>query len=315
MSAKLPKTTPIYVVGPTASGKSRIAIEIAKRLDGVIVSCDSMQIYKKLDIGTAKETAENRALVDHRMIDFLEPDSNFSVAEYAEMAKVEIENIQKAGKTPIIVGGTGLYFESLIYPYDFSNTNKDEKLREELTNMLELNGAEFMHAKLAELDPESAQKIHPNNTKKVVRALEIVMQSNQPKHNSQQKPDLSDSDIIMIGLNGDRSKLYDKINARVDAMFDQGLVQEVYSIGNFEYQSMQAIGYKEFSAYKPTILNNKYTLTEYEISSIKDKIKQHTRNYAKRQITWFKRYKFVGWFEPDNIDDIMIYITNRLKTD
>lgn len=307
MSKILP---PIYIAGPTASGKSALAVKLASKFDSVIISADSMQIYRTLDIGTAKEDISIREKIPHKLIDVVDPNEEFSVAEFARLAKIEIENAQNSGKLPIIVGGTGLYFEALLYPMSFANTNKNDALRESLQQELENIGAHAMHQKLESLDPQTANRLHENDTKRVIRALEIVLSTGKTLEKNQderQKPD-----VIMVALNTDRDVLYDRINKRVDKMFDEGLVQEVLSVGDFTYQSMQAIGYKEFANCNFSVENGKYVVDDAELDQIKDKIKQHSRNYAKRQLTWFRKYDFVKWFDINDVDGAIDYISQKI---
>ena len=301
---------PIYIAGPTASGKSALAVKLAEIFDSVIISADSMQIYRTLDIGTAKEDPSVRARIPHKLIDVVNPSDEFSVAEFARMAKIEIEKAQNEGKLPIVVGGTGLYFEALLYPMSFSHTNKNEELRANLQDELQRIGAHAMHEKLANLDPETANRLHENDTKRVIRALEIVLSTGKTLEQNQderQKPD-----VIMVALNTDRDVLYERINKRVDKMFDEGLVQEVLSVGDFSYQSMQAIGYKEFANCNFSLKNDKYVVGDAELDQIKDKIKQHSRNYAKRQLTWFRKYDFVKWFDINDVDGAIDYISQKI---
>ena len=302
---------PIYIAGPTASGKSALAVKLAKIFDSVIISADSMQIYRTLDIGTAKEDPVVRARIPHKLIDVVNPSDEFSVAEFARMAKIEIEKAQNEEKLPIVVGGTGLYFEALLYPMSFSNTNKNEELRANLQDELQRIGAHAMHEKLANLDPETANRLHENDTKRVIRALEIVLSTG--KTLSQTQDEREKPDVIMVALNTDRQALYERINARVDKMFEQGLVQEVLSVGDFSYQSMQAIGYKEFADCKFTVENGKFVIKQFELDQIKDKIKQHSRNYAKRQLTWFRKYDFVKWFDVADADGAIEYMTEKIR--
>lgn len=302
---------PIYIAGPTASGKSALAVKLATIYDSVIISADSMQIYRTLDIGTAKEDPSVRAKIPHKLIDVANPSDEFSVAEFARMAKIEIEKAQNEGKLPIVVGGTGLYFEALLYPMSFSNTNKNEELRANLQDELQRIGAHAMHEKLANLDPETAKRLHENDTKRVIRALEIILSTG--KTLSETQDEREKPDVIMVALNTDRQALYERINARVDKMFEQGLVQEVLSVGDFSYQSMQAIGYKEFADCDFTVENGKFVVDQSALDQIKDKIKQHSRNYAKRQLTWFRKYDFVKWFDVNDADDAIKYITEKIN--
>lgn len=307
MSKILP---PIYIAGPTASGKSALAVKLASKFDSVIISADSMQIYRTLDIGTAKEDISIREKIPHKLIDVVDPNEEFSVAEFARFAKTEIENAQNSGKLPIIVGGTGLYFEALLYPMSFANTNKNDALRESLQKELQNIGAHAMHQKLESLDPQTANRLHENDTKRVIRALEIVLSTGKTLEQNQderQKPD-----VIMVALNTDRDVLYERINKRVDKMFDEGLVQEVLSVGDFSYQSMQAIGYKEFANCNFSLKNDKYVVGDAELDQIKDKIKQHSRNYAKRQLTWFRKYDFIKWFDINDVDGAIDYISQKI---
>lgn len=302
---------PVFIAGPTASGKSALAVKLARKFDSVIISADSMQIYRGLDIGTAKESEQIRREIPHKLIDVVDANEEFSVAEFAQKAKTEINEAQKQGKLPIIVGGTGLYFESLLYPMSFAGTIKNVELRERLQSQLEEIGAEAMHEKLRKLDEQTAQRLHANDTKRVIRALEIIISTG--KTLAQNSDERTVPDVIMVALDTDREKLYDRINKRVDKMFDDGLVNEVLSVGDFSYQSMQAIGYKEFAGCNFTKSDQGYVIDSAELQQIKDKIKQHTRNYAKRQLTWFRKYDFVKWFDVADQDGAIEYITQQIK--
>lgn len=301
---------PIYIVGPTASGKSALAVEIARIFDSVIISADSMQIYKGLDIGTAKVDKSLQAEIEHKLIDVVNVDEEFSVAEFATLAKQEIQNAQQHNKLPIVVGGTGLYFEALFYPMSFAGTVKNPELRDRLKDDLEKFGAHYLHQRLVEVDKESADKLHENDTKRVIRALEIVLTTG--KTLKQNRDDIEKPSVFVVGLNTDRAVLYDRINKRVDEMFDQGLVDEVLSIGNFEYQSMQAIGYKEFAGVDYKIANSKFIIDDNALIEIKDKIKQHSRNYAKRQLTWFRKYDFINWFDCNDLQSAIKFIKKHV---
>ncbi len=285
----------ILVVGATASGKSQIGVNLAKKYNGEIISCDSMQVYRDMNIGTAKITSEEMQSIPHYMIDIVNADAQFSVGEYASMADEAINDIISRGKVPIIVGGTGLYVDGILYPMTFGG-DKNIEIRAELESQFALYGKEYMHSMLAEIDPIDAQKIHPNNVKRVLRALEIYKTTGTCKSNLQEKNKDLKYEVCMIALDVDRNVLYQRIDTRVDKMFEIGLLNEVKQLLSngvgFENQSMQAIGYKEFKDY----FNATKTLEEtVEI------IKQNSRNYAKRQLTWFKKYDFAKWYNPSNI--------------
>ena len=293
----------LFIVGPTASGKSNFAVQVAKLLKTDVISSDSMQIYKDMTVGTAKITPEEQQGVTHHLIDFVNPKDSFSVAEYREKALPIIDELLKNGKTPIISGGTGLYVNGILYPMNFSDTSKDDKLRKSLENEYDEKGADFMHEKLAALDEKSALKIHKNDKKRVVRALEINLTHGNRDENDMKKPSY---EYEMIGLSGgDRAVLYDRINKRVDKMFENGLIDEVKSLINtgvsFDCQSMQAIGYKEFKGFFDGILSE---------NDLKELIKKDTRNYAKRQLTWVRQYKDIKWFDAAN-DDAYEYIKDK----
>ena len=297
------KNKVIFIVGPTASGKSDMAMSIAKTFDCEIISCDSMQIYKGLNIGTAKESEENRQKVKHYLIDVVNFDEEFSVAQFQKLAFEAMDEIWQKGKTPLIVGGTGLYVESLLKPLSFSNTDKDTAIREQLKNDLEKYGAVELFRRLSEVDSETAKKLSVNDTKRVIRALEIFYKTGKPKSQLQDETQKPNFDYLMIALDMDRALLYEKINKRVDNMIMKGLVQEAMSVDNFGYQSMQAIGYKEFKDY------NGFNLFE-----VTEKIKKNTRNYAKRQLTWFRRYKEANWINAFDELTASKLVENFLKS-
>ena len=301
---------PIYIVGPTGSGKSELALRIAKKIDSIIISADSMQIYRGLDIGTAKVSKDVRDKIEHKLIDVVNWDEEFSVAQFAELARVEIEKVQSAGKLPIVVGGTGLYFEALLYPMSFANANKNSELREKLQAEYEEVGAQALHDKLRALDEKTANRLHPNDVKRVIRALEIILTTGKTLEESSDEKQTPD--VIMVGFDCERQKLYDRINDRVDEMFAAGLVDEVLSVGSFDCQSMQAIGYKEFRGCDYTLMNGRYILRSEDELHIKELIKQHTRNYAKRQLTWFRRYGFIKWFEVGDYDGAIEYVLSKI---
>lgn len=303
----------VIIAGPTASGKTKIGIELAKKIDGEIVSADSMQIYKYMDIGSAKPTKEEMQGIPHHMIDVVDPKEEFSVALYRQMAVECIDGIIKRGKMPIIVGGTGLYINSLTYPLDFTETAKDEEYRIYLQNLAEEKGSQFIHEMLKEVDPESYNRLHPNDLKRIIRALEVYKNTGRPisEFQRESKKREIEFNLAYFGLTMDRAKLYERINQRVDEMFDKGLIDEVKKLKEMGYTkdmtSMQGIGYKEVFDY----LDGYLTLEE-----VKDIIKQNTRRYAKRQLTWFRREDRIFWVNLDefsSIDDVLNVMINYIK--
>lgn len=290
--------TVIAIAGPTAVGKTKFAIMMAQAFDGEVVSCDSMQLYKYMDIGSAKPTAEEMAMAKHHLVDIIDPRDDFSAAQYQKLAKDAITDILKRGKTPIISGGTGLYLNSLIYDMDFSSAPEDTEFRNELEKIAENNGNEVLHKMLAEQDPKAAALIHPNNVKKVIRALERLKEGEgQIKQFSEISSVTSDYDIILIALTRDRSELYDRINKRVDMLMEAGLLDEVKTLMKMgltqENISMKGIGYKELMDH----LDGKYTLDEAI-----ETIQKNTRHYAKKQLTWFRRYDKMKWYDISKFD-------------
>lgn len=283
----------IGVVGPTASGKTAYAIKLAKELSGEVVSCDSMQIYRYMDIGTAKPDADEMDGIVHHMIDIVDPREDYSVARYVEEAREIIADIHSRGKMPILCGGTGLYFDSVTQNISFKATDTDETFRNEMLAFAEKEGAEALHRKLFEVDPVSAENIHPNNIRRVIRALEIFKTTGVPKSvldvESVGEP-VYDTEIF--GMNMSREVLYDRINRRVDIMIERGLIDEVKKLMDMgiptDTTAMQAIGYKELVIY----LNGGCNL-----ETAIDSIKQESRRYAKRQLTWFRRNKNIKWIE------------------
>lgn len=281
----------LCVVGPTASGKTDYAVELALKCGGEVVSCDSMQIYKRMDIGTAKPTAYEMKGVKHHMIDIIEPNESFSVARFSEMARECIDDILLRGKTPVLCGGTGLYFDSTINNINFIQMDTDEEYRKDLESAAKEFGNEYVYKILKRVDEESAESIHPNNLKRVIRALEIYKTTGKKK-SELDKEQLSEPlyDPEITGLMRDREVLYDRINKRVDIMMEKGLIDEVSALIKMGIDanstSMQAIGYKEIIEY----LDGKTSLSEAV-----DKIKRESRRYAKRQLTWFKRNEKIHW--------------------
>jgi len=293
------KLQPVYIAGPTASGKSDFAYFLADRIESVIISADSMQIYKGLDVGTAKDSIEKRYKYNVKMVDIVPVDYDFSVAEYADMAKKYIAEAINDDKIPIVVGGTGLYFDSLLYPMNFANVAKNAEIRQELEDELEIFGNEYLFEKLRKKDPDAANILHLNDTKRVIRALEIMSITNKKwSEIHDEKPNINP---IMIAFNTERSSLYERINKRVDKMIENGLINEVNSINNFTYNSMKAIGYREFEYFNGENLDE-----------IIELIKKDTRNYAKRQLTWFRKYPFVKWFEIGDFESAISYIESKI---
>ncbi|MDR1774226.1 MAG: tRNA (adenosine(37)-N6)-dimethylallyltransferase MiaA [Clostridioides sp.] len=296
MNINVGKIPLIILTGPTAVGKTDLSIQLAKKLNAEIISADSMQIYKYMDIGSAKVTEEEMSGVKHYMIDEVCPDFSFSVSEFQKRAIKYIEEIHAKNKNIIITGGTGLYLNSLIYKMDFAKSKANTKLRDELSKELEENGREYMHEKLRNLNEEVAERIHKNNTKRVIRAIEVELSGSKMNDFSSDLKLNQNYDPIIIVLNRDRQKLYDRINLRVDLMLKNGLVDEVKELLELGYDknmiSMQGIGYKEII---------KYLEGEYTFDEAVEIIKRDSRRYAKRQITWFKRYKDAKWFDLDEL--------------
>ena len=299
----------ICIVGPTAVGKTKLSIELAKRLSGEIISGDSMQIYKTMDIGTAKATIEEREGIVHHLIDEKDPNEPYSVAEFQKTVRAKIKEIKSRGNMPIIVGGTGLYIKSVLYDYEFAGESEPKQIDDEKYKEFD---NEALHQKLVEVDPEAAKIIHPNNRKRVIRALEIFETSGAKKSDmiENQQHELI-YDVALIGLTDERKVLYDRINKRVDNMFEMGLVDEVkglYEAGIPQTaQSIRAIGYKEVYDY----FQGHTTLEE-----CMELIKRNSRRYAKRQYTWFNNQMDVEWFNVDiqhfenTIQDFLQYIQN-----
>ncbi|MEN6315286.1 MAG: tRNA (adenosine(37)-N6)-dimethylallyltransferase MiaA [Clostridiaceae bacterium] len=290
----------IVLVGPTASGKTGVSIELAKRIGASIVSSDSMQIYRYMDIGTAKPDAGERAGIRHYLIDEVDPDENFSVAKYRELALKYIAQILSEGKRAIVVGGTGLYINSLLYNINFSETICDEELREALKNEAKEKGNRHLYERLAAIDPEAASKIHENDVKRVIRAIEVYTHTNKPisEHARLSRQEPPPYRYIVFGLKWDRSKLYERIEKRVDNMLQSGLVEEVRKLMDLGYDkgttAMQGIGYKEIAGY----LKGEHSLEETIYI-----LKRDTRHYAKRQMTWFNRLEEIHWLEMNENSD------------
>ena len=301
----------VVITGPTAVGKTDISIKLAKEINGEIISADSIQVYKGLDIGSAKITEDEMDGVKHYLIDVLEPTDDFDIYTFKQMAEDAIEEIYAKGKVPIIVGGTGFYIQSVLYDVDFEETEVDMEYRKELEELAKKNGNEYVHKLLEEVDPEYAAGIHPNNLKRVIRALEFYHENNIPlsEHNAEQKENESPYNFAYYVLNDDRDVLYDRINKRVDLMFEKGLVDEVKGLGlDKANQSMQGIGYKEVLEY----LNGDLSLEE-----TKELIKKNTRHFAKRQLTWFRHEKVVQMIDyrdfDRDVDKVLAFMLKDLE--
>ncbi|QHE52279.1 tRNA (adenosine(37)-N6)-dimethylallyltransferase MiaA [Pontibacillus sp. HMF3514] len=286
------KQNVVAIVGPTAVGKTKLSVEVAKRFNGEIISGDSMQIYKSMDIGTAKVTEEEKQGVPHYMVDIKQPDEGFSVAEFQEKVQGYIDEIAAKGKLPIIVGGTGLYIQSVLYDFQFSDEGSDENFRQSLEAKIEEEGIQPYYEKLQSIDPEQAAKVHPNNVRRVIRALEVYETTGMTMTEYQEKQKQeSPYNPILIGLEMEREKLYERINNRVDKMMDEGLLEEVkalYHQGYANSQSMQAIGYKEFIPYFEG---------ERSLEDAVFLLKRNSRRYAKRQYTYFRNKLDINWYE------------------
>ncbi|HAQ51152.1 MAG TPA: tRNA (adenosine(37)-N6)-dimethylallyltransferase MiaA [Lachnospiraceae bacterium] len=288
----------IVLTGPTAVGKTELSIKLANKINGEIISADSIQVYKNLDIGSAKITIEEMQNVKHYLVDVLNPTEDFNIYIFKEMAKKAIKEIQAKGKIPIIVGGTGFYIQSVIYDISFSKED-NSIIREELEQIARIKGNEFLHNELKKIDKVSAEKIHPNNVKRIIRAIEYYKLNNRPisQHNEEESIKEAVFNTKYFVLNDKRELLYDRIDRRVDKMIELGLVDEVKSLMDSgldsTYNSMQGIGYKEIIEY----LDGKCTLDEAI-----NNIKKNTRHFAKRQLTWFRREQNVNWIEKYQYD-------------
>lgn len=288
----------IFIVGPTGIGKSALAVDIAKEVDGEIISADSMQIYKHCNIGTAKVTQEEMQNIPHWGLNLVSPNETFSVNMFVDYAKNTIDQIISRGKVPIVVGGTGLYVESLLYGFQFAGVGQDETYRAHLQNVLQQHGKEYLHTMLESIDKSFAQTIHPNQYKRVMRALEVYHVSGKlPEKQPTPKPLYN---ALLLGLEENREDLYKRINARVETMLAQGLVQEVQTLVQTykvteNSQCMQGIGYKEVLSYLQGKLSYPDMVTL---------LKQNSRHYAKRQFTWFRRMKDVVWFTRNQKQEI-----------
>ena len=287
----------VILAGPTAVGKTDLSICLAKRINGAIISADSMQVYKYMDIGSAKVMPEEMQGIPHYLIDCLEPSEPFNIVRFQQMAKEALETIYANGQIPIVAGGTGFYIQALLYDIDFASQDSDKAFRQKLSDFAREHGNEALHEKLKNIDPVSYENIHPNNSKRVIRALEYYHMTGQPisAHNEEEHQKTSPYDFAYFVLTDDRKTLYDRIDRRVDLMIEKGLVEEVRALYDKGYRrdmvSMQGLGYKEILDY----LEGTCTLEEAVYV-----IKRETRHFAKRQLTWFRRERDVIWLNrPD----------------
>ncbi|MED1201915.1 tRNA (adenosine(37)-N6)-dimethylallyltransferase MiaA [Heyndrickxia acidicola] len=305
----------IVLIGPTAVGKTALSIYLAKKFNGEIISGDSMQIYKDMDIGTAKIKKEEMDGVPHYLIDIKEPEESFSAAEFQKSVREKIDEIHARNAIPMIVGGTGLYIQSVLYDYQFSDAAGDENYRMELEELADQEGPLFLYQKLKEIDMESAEKIHPNNIRRVIRALEIYHCTGKTatEYQKMQEPEIL-YDTALVGLTMGRDQLYERINDRIDMMLKEGLLGEVKTLYDRKVrnvQSIQAIGYKELYEYFDGRIS---------LENAIEQLKQNSRRYAKRQLTWFRNKMDVAWFDMSNqaekqkkIEDISNYIAGKLE--
>lgn len=286
----------IVLTGPTAVGKTSLSISLAKAVNGEVISADSMQVYKKMDIGSAKIRKEEMQGVQHYLVDVLEPEEEFHIVKFQQLAKEAMEEIYAKGKIPILVGGTGFYIQAVTRDIDFTEAQQEDAYRAELERLAEEKGAEYLHDMLKEVDPISAESIHANNIKRVIRALEFYHQNGTPisAHNEEQKKQVSPYNLAYFVLNAPRDILYERIDRRVDQMLEEGLVEEVEGLKNDGCHrgmvSMQGLGYKEILAY----LEGEYPLDE----AVRI-LKRDTRHFAKRQLTWFRKESDVIWLDKD----------------
>jgi len=285
----------LVLIGPTAVGKTRMSLDIAKAWNAEIISGDSMQVYRGMDIGTAKISKEEQEGIPHHLIDICEPDESFSAADFQTEAKRKIEQIAERGKLPFIVGGTGLYVESVCYEYQFASNGSDEAFRQEQEQFALENGSEALHLKLAQTDPQAAQRLHPNDLRRVIRALEVYHMTGQT-FTEQQEGQKKESpyELCIIGLTMDRVKLYRRIEQRIDLMMEQGLVDEVRQLLERDMPpqavAMQGLGYKEIAD---------YLQGNCSLEAAVERLKRDTRRFAKRQLSWFRHMKDIHWIDMD----------------
>lgn len=297
----------IAIVGPTAVGKTKVSIDLAKRLGTEIISGDSMLVYRRLNIGSAKPSKEEQQGIMHYLIDILDPDQEYSVADFQHQASGLITSINQQGRIPVLAGGTGLYVRALLEGYQFNQSAGNELLRKELTDLADAHGSSYLHNLLNESCPEKAMKLHPNDRRRVIRALEVFYAEGKPSSEvTSNQPGQLSYDALVIGLTMKRERLYERINQRVEAMLEAGLIEEVRQLRmeglNMQYQSMQGIGYKEIMRYLDGEVDKQEAVTA---------IKQATRNFAKRQLTWYRKMPYIQWIDTEYFSDypkMMAYI-------
>ena len=302
------------IVGPTAVGKTQIAIEVAKRLNAEIISCDSMQIYRGLNIGTAKASLEEQNGIVHHLIDVVEPDEDYSVARFQEQAKNIIQELNQKKRLPLLVGGTGLYYQALVDDYTFYPLESHQKIRRQWNNLIKEKGLDYAYNYLQSIDPGYAATISPNDQKRIVRAIEVYQLTGQPFSALQTKSQHTYR-LAVVGLYLEREQLYQRINLRVEQMLDSGLIKEVTLLRdkgyNLNHNSMQALGYKQVFSYLEGFLSKEEMI---------DEIKRETRRYAKRQLTWFRKDPRIHWINPGEysngdllLENISSYIEETLS--
>jgi tRNA dimethylallyltransferase len=297
---KSAKNPLVVILGPTASGKTAISLKIAKEIDGEIISTDSRQIYRGLEIGSDVLPEDQQEGIPHHMIGIVDPDREYSLAEYKDDAEKVIAEIRERDHVPMLVGGTGLYISALTEEYDVPRVPPDKELREKLYKEAEKKGGDHLHARLAKLDPEAAAQIHPNNLRYVVRALEINLKTGKPKQNQKAGSTKPNPEVFMLGIERPREEIYERINTRVDTQDSRGLIDEVTALLDKGYDeelpAMSSLGVKEIIP---------FICKEQTLEECKETLKQNTRNYAKRQGTWFRRYPQIHWIKAEDLPTIL----------
>lgn len=302
----------VAVVGPTAVGKTKVSVALAKAIDGEIINGDSMQVYQGMDIGTAKITKEETEGVPHHLFDFKLPAESYSASEFQERARPLVTEINERGRVPIVVGGTGMYIKALTHHFNFTGTDSDPDFRDRMEKYVEENGAELLYDRLKAVDPESAANIHPHNIRRVIRALEVYHTTGTPASERREKTKETPYELATVGLTMEREILYNRINERVDHMLEEGLMEEVrdlYERGVHDCGSIQAIGYKEIYSYLRGDVSKEEAIRQ---------LKKNSRRYAKKQYTWFRRQMEVRWFDVTegvtgkNFSAILRFVQERL---